>query len=65
MSDQELEHYQRNMTLAQALDRIQTNIDIGREGWSDPELLAALEKVHAAATRMHQRDEEDRLNESR
>ena len=44
-----LDHYRATMTLEQALARVARNIEVGRSGWADPELLAALEKVHAAA----------------
>jgi len=44
-----LEHYRATMTLAEARERVQQNIAIGRSGWADPQLLAALEKIVAAS----------------
>jgi len=44
-----LNHYRATMTIEQARQRITDNIMVGRSGWADPQLLAALEKVNAAA----------------
>ena len=51
-----LDHFRETMTLPEALDRVQRNIEVGRQGWADPELLAALEKVYAAAAAHTQAD---------
>lgn len=44
-----LDHYRATMTLAEARERVEQNIAIGRSGWADPQLLAALEKIVAAS----------------